>query len=165
MGRIIALRELVRQRRRFKHQHKRVVFTNGTFDILHRGHVEYLQAARRLGDVLIVGLNTDASIRRIKGPRRPVNPGKDRGIVLAALACVDFVCFFDRDTPYEMIKALVPDVLVKGADWTTDAIVGKDIVEKSGGVVRRIRLTKGRSTTNTIKRVLKAYCPDGNAGE
>jgi D-beta-D-heptose 7-phosphate kinase/D-beta-D-heptose 1-phosphate adenosyltransferase len=134
-----------------------VVFTNGTFDILHRGHVEYLQAARRMGDVLVVGLNTDASIRRIKGDKRPINPNRDRAAVLAALGCVDYVCMFGDDTPQRLIAALIPDVLVKGADWNANAIVGKDIVESHGGRVRRIRLTRGRSTTNVIQRVLQKY--------
>ena len=164
MGQVVGLRTLSRLRGHLRRQRKRVVFTNGTFDIIHRGHVEYLQAAKKLGDVLVVGLNTDASIRRIKGKGRPVNKNADRGAVLAALGCVDYVCFFGQDTPYTLIKALVPDILVKGADWKVGNIVGKDIVEKHGGVVRTIRLTRGRSTTNTIKRVLKAYCPNSREG-
>ncbi len=140
-----------------------VVFTNGTFDILHRGHVDYLQAARRLGDVLIVGLNTDASIRRIKGKGRPINPTAARAAVLSALGCVDYVCTFSDDTPYKLIRALVPDVLVKGADWKVGDIVGRDVVERHGGVVRTIRLTRGHSTTNTIERILRAYCVQGRA--
>lgn len=157
MGRVIGRAALVDIRKRLKRAGKRVVFTNGTFDILHRGHVEYLQAARRMGDVLIVGLNTDASIRRIKGDKRPINHNRDRAIVLAALGCVDYVCLFGDDTPFRLIGALVPDVLVKGADWSADAIVGKDIVEAHGGCVRRIRLTRGRSTTNVIHEVLSKY--------
>jgi len=150
---------MVQRRRALKRRSKRVVFTNGTFDILHRGHVSYLQAARRLGDVLIVGLNTDASIRRIKGPRRPINPNRDRAAVLAALGCVDYVVFFGDDTPARLIKALVPDILVKGADWKKGQIVGGDVVEAHGGCVRRIRLVQGRSTTNVIQRILDVYCP------
>jgi rfaE bifunctional protein nucleotidyltransferase chain/domain len=157
MGRLIGREALIRIRRKLKRQGKCVVFTNGTFDILHRGHVEYLQAARRLGDILIVGLNTDASIRRIKGDKRPINTNRDRAAVLAALGCVDYVCLFGDDTPQRLITALVPDVLVKGADWSANAIVGKDVVEAHGGSVRRIRLTPGRSTTNVIGKILEKY--------
>jgi rfaE bifunctional protein nucleotidyltransferase chain/domain len=160
MGRVLNVRVLSRLRKGFRQQHKKVVFTNGTFDIIHRGHVEYLQAAKKLGDVLIVGLNTDASIRRIKGRGRPVNGFSDRAAVLAALGCVDYVCSFGEDTPDQLIRALIPDILVKGADWKVEDIVGRDVVERHGGTVRTIRLTRGRSTTNTIKRVLRAYCPD-----
>jgi rfaE bifunctional protein nucleotidyltransferase chain/domain len=157
MGIVLSKQKLVRLRRAFRRQRKTVVFTNGTFDILHRGHVEYLQGAKKLGNILVVGLNTDASIRRIKGNDRPINRNADRAIVLSALGCVDYVCMFGEDTPYRLIQALVPDVLVKGADWSISNIVGKDVVEEHGGIVRTIRLTRGRSTTNTIERVLKAY--------
>jgi rfaE bifunctional protein nucleotidyltransferase chain/domain len=164
MGSVVAIEKLVRRRRALKRAGKTVVFTNGTFDILHRGHVEYLQAARAMGDYLIVGLNTDASIRRIKGKNRPINPNRDRAAVLAALGCVDFVCFFGENTPQRLIARLVPDVLVKGADWKAEDIVGKDIVEAQGGTIRRIRLTAGRSTTNVIQRVLLRYGSSGGAG-
>jgi D-glycero-beta-D-manno-heptose 1-phosphate adenylyltransferase len=161
MGRLVTARALTAIRTRLRRAGRRVVFTNGTFDIIHRGHVDYLIRARRMGDVLIVGLNTDASIRRIKGTRRPINPNADRAAVLAALIPVDYVCFFSGDTPERLIRMLVPDVLVKGADWPVDAIVGKDIVKQRGGVVRTVRLTPGRSTTGTIGRVLAAYgCTD-----
>jgi D-beta-D-heptose 7-phosphate kinase/D-beta-D-heptose 1-phosphate adenosyltransferase len=164
MGKVVGLRNLVRIRRQLKRNGRVVVFTNGTFDILHRGHVEYLAAARALGDVLIVGLNTDASIRRIKGPRRPINRGADRATVLAALASVDYVCFFTGNTPKRIIGALVPDVLVKGADWERESIVGGDVVEAHGGRVCRIRLTPGRSTTRIIERVLRNYSRRRDAG-
>jgi rfaE bifunctional protein nucleotidyltransferase chain/domain len=154
MGSVVAIETLVRRRRALKRNGKTVVFTNGTFDILHRGHVEYLQAARALGDTLIVGLNTDASIRRIKGKGRPVNPNHDRAAVLAGLAAVDYVCFFGENTPERLIRSLVPDVLVKGADWAEGEIVGGDVVRAHGGVVRRIRLTPGRSTTSIIRRIV-----------
>jgi len=157
MGVLLTRAAMQRARQALKNKKKTVVFTNGTFDILHRGHVAYLQAARKLGDCLIVGLNTDASIRRIKGPKRPINPNRDRAEVLAALGCVDYVVLFGDDTPERLIHALVPDVLVKGADWKKGDIVGGDFVEAHGGSVRRIRLTKGRSTTNVIKRVLDVY--------
>jgi rfaE bifunctional protein nucleotidyltransferase chain/domain len=157
MGNVVTVRELEKIRRSLRRARKTVVFTNGTFDILHRGHVEYLAAARALGDVLIVGLNTDASIRRIKGPKRPINRSRDRAIVLAALRAVDYVCLFGDDTPKRLIGRVIPDILVKGADWKADAIVGKDIVEAHGGRVERIRLTPGRSTTNVIQRVLQTH--------
>jgi rfaE bifunctional protein nucleotidyltransferase chain/domain len=157
MGKILAKAAMVQVRRTLRRKGQKVVFTNGTFDILHRGHVSYLQAARKLGDCLVVGLNTDASIRRIKGPKRPINRNRDRAAVLAALGCVDFVVLFGDDTPYRLIKALVPDVLVKGADWKKGEIVGGDVVEAHGGAVRRIRLVSGRSTTNVIQRVLDVY--------
>jgi rfaE bifunctional protein nucleotidyltransferase chain/domain len=154
MGQVVTLTRLAAIRRGLRRRKKRVVFTNGTFDILHRGHVDYLTRARALGDVLVVGLNTDASIKRIKGRGRPVNPQRDRAAVLSALAAVDYVCLFGDNTPARMIRTLVPDVLVKGADWKADQIVGKDVVEAHGGVVRRIRLTRGRSTTSVIERIL-----------
>lgn len=158
MGKILSTAAMVGARTVLRRKGLKVVFTNGTFDILHRGHVSYLQAARKLGDCLVVGLNTDASIRRIKGPKRPINPNRDRAEVLAALGCVDYVVLFGDDTPYTLIKAIVPDVLVKGADWKKGEIVGGDVVEAHGGSVRRIRLVRGRSTTNVIQRVLDAYC-------
>ena len=157
MGKVLSLNALMKARRALRRKNKKVVFTNGTFDIIHRGHVEYLAKSKALGDVLVVGLNTDASIRKIKGPKRPINPNADRAAVLSSLASVDYVCFFGDETPHELISKIVPDVLVKGADWNADAIVGKDVVERHGGVVKTIRLTPGRSTTNVIQRVLNAY--------
>jgi rfaE bifunctional protein nucleotidyltransferase chain/domain len=130
------------------------VFTNGVFDILHPGHVRYLAAARRQGDALIVGINADASVRRLaKGPDRPLNPQHERAEVLAALAVVDAVVIFDEDTPLEVVTALQPDVLVKGADWAADAIVGRDVVEARGGKVVRIPLAEGYSTSAIITRL------------
>jgi D-glycero-beta-D-manno-heptose 1-phosphate adenylyltransferase len=132
----------------------RVVFTNGVFDVLHRGHVEYLTRARALGDLLVVGLNTDASVRRLgKGADRPVNGEADRAYVLAGLAAVDYVTPFDEDTPRELIAALLPDVLVKGGDYTRDTIVGADEVEAAGGRVEVIALVPGRSTSSFLQRV------------
>lgn len=131
---------------------KRIVFTNGVFDILHAGHVTYLAEARALGDVLLVGLNTDASVRRLKGPERPINVEDDRACVLSALRAVDHVVLFDDDTPLEVIRALMPDVLVKGGDYTRDTIVGADDVEAHGGTVCTIPLVEGRSTTAIINR-------------
>ena len=131
----------------------RLVFTNGVFDLLHRGHVEYLFAARALGDALVVGLNTDASVRRLKGPDRPVNAQDDRAFVLAGLACVDAVTLFDDDTPERLIGRILPDILVKGADYRIDQVVGREIVERAGGRVELIPLVEGRSTTRTLQRL------------
>jgi len=130
-----------------------VVFTNGVFDILHRGHVALLVAARGEGEALVVGLNSDASVRRIKGPERPLNRERDRAYVLGALACVDAVVLFDEDTPARLIAALQPDVLVKGADYEPDEIVGADVVTARGGRVVRFPLERGFSTTGLIARV------------
>ena len=134
-------------------QGRQVVFTNGVFDILHPGHVRYLQQARALGDVLIIGLNADASVRRNKGPQRPINHEQERAEILAALECVDCVVIFPEDTPAEIIKAIQPDILVKGADWAEDAIVGRDTVEARGGRVVRVPVEQGHSTTEIIRKV------------
>lgn len=131
---------------------KRIVFTNGVFDLLHPGHVRYLQAARREGDVLIVGLNSDRSVRSNKGPSRPIMPEQERAEVLAALACVDAVVLFDEETPAAIIERIQPDVLVKGADWAADAIVGRDTVEARGGKVVRVPIEEGWSTSAIIER-------------
>jgi rfaE bifunctional protein nucleotidyltransferase chain/domain len=130
-----------------------VVFTNGVFDLLHPGHVRYLTEARRLGDLLVVGLNSDASVRRNKGPQRPIISEAERAEVLAALACVDAVVIFDEDTPAEIVRALQPDILVKGADWPADQIVGRDTVEGRGGRVVRIAVEPGHSTTAILERI------------
>lgn len=130
-----------------------VVFTNGVFDLLHPGHVRYLQEARALGGVLIVGLNADASVRRNKGSDRPINPEGERAEVLAGLACVDAVVIFGEDTPAEIIRTIQPDVLVKGADWPADQIVGRDTVEARGGRVVLMDVEPGHSTTSIIERV------------
>jgi rfaE bifunctional protein nucleotidyltransferase chain/domain len=132
---------------------RRIVFTNGVFDILHPGHLRYLQASRAHGDVLIVGLNSDASVRRNKGPNRPIVPEQERAEVLLALECVDAVSIFDEETPAEIIRAVQPDVLVKGADWPADQIVGRDTVEARGGVVIREAVEAGYSTSAIIEKV------------
>jgi rfaE bifunctional protein nucleotidyltransferase chain/domain len=133
---------------------RRIVFTNGVFDVLHPGHVRYLRDARALGDLLIVGVNSDRSVRALgKAPDRPINPDPERAEVLSALASVDAVVVFDDDTPHAIITALQPDILVKGADWGADAIVGRDVVEARGGRVVRIELAKGYSTTAILERV------------
>ncbi len=136
---------------------RRVVFTNGCFDLLHAGHVRYLAEARNLGDLLVVGLNSDASVRRIKGSRRPINDQSRRAEVLAALACVDLVVVFDEDDPLRLIEALRPDILVKGADWNEADIVGADQVRASGGTVSTVPLAPGVSTTAIIERILERY--------
>ena len=132
---------------------ERIVFTNGVFDLLHRGHVEYLEEARALGDRLVVGVNSDASVRRIKGPERPFVPAAERAGLLAALACVDLAIVFDEDTPERLIHEVEPDVLVKGGDWTPDRIVGREFVESRGGRVLSVPLREGLSTTALIARI------------
>jgi len=132
---------------------KKIVFTNGCFDILHPGHVAYLEDARACGDLLVVGLNSDSSVRRIKGPQRPINRQEDRAIMLAGLASVDYVTFFEDDTPLELIKAVRPHVLVKGGDWTIENIVGADFVMSYGGEVYSLAFREGYSTTALIKRI------------
>ncbi|MCM8813711.1 MAG: D-glycero-beta-D-manno-heptose 1-phosphate adenylyltransferase [Candidatus Omnitrophica bacterium] len=133
---------------------KTVVFTNGCFDLLHAGHVQYLERAKRMGDVLIIGLNSDASIRRLKGSARPIVPQRARAAVVAALGCVDYVTIFTADTPQRLIAALAPDILVKGADWKTADISGADTVRRAGGCVRRVRLREGFSTTQLIRKIV-----------
>ena len=131
----------------------RVVFTNGVFDLIHPGHVRYLQAARALGDVLIVAINSDRSVRAVKGPSKPIVPQDERAEILSALACVDAVTVFDEETPAEIVGLVQPDVLVKGADWAADAIVGRDTVEARGGRVVRIPIEQGWSTTDIVERI------------
>ena len=135
---------------------QRIVFTNGVFDLLHPGHVRYLQEARALGDLLIVGLNADESVRRNKGPERPLTPQHERAELLAALACVDAVVIFAEDTPADIIRLIQPDVLVKGADWAADAIVGRDTVEARGGKVVRVPVEPGYSTTSIVEKIRTA---------
>lgn len=136
---------------------KRVVFTNGCFDLLHAGHVKYLQKARSLGDLLVLGLNSDASVRRLKGKLRPLIGEDERAHILAALDCIDYVAIFDEDTPLELITALKPDILAKGGDYTVDGVVGKDVVEAYGGRVELVSFVDGKSTTNIIERILERY--------
>ncbi len=133
---------------------RRVVFTNGCFDILHPGHADLLARARARGDLLVVGVNSDASVRRLKGPTRPVNPLAERMFVLAALACTDFVTGFGEDTPLELIREVRPEVLVKGGDWSVENIVGRDVVQGLGGEVLSLPLLPGYATTDLIQRIL-----------
>ena len=155
-GRYLTLEEMIAERQRLKAAGKRLVFTNGCFDILHLGHATYLSWARAQGDALVVAINTDASVRRNKGPKRPIVGQDDRAALLLALRCVDYVILFDEDTPERVIAAIVPDVLVKGRDWAGN-VVGSDIVEAAGGEVRLADLVAGRSTTGIIERVLDVY--------
>jgi len=158
MGKVIAIAELKKIRADLRKQHKSVVFTNGVFDIIHRGHVEYLQKAKTLGHVLIDGVNTDKSVKRIKGYKRPIVGENDRAVVLSYLSVVDFVCLFDEDTPFNLISEIIPDILVKGADWDLDKIVGRDVVEKNGGKVTTIEFVENRSSTNIIETIIDRYC-------
>lgn len=151
-----SLQKLLRILQKFRRQKRKVVFTNGTFDYLHAGHVRYLNKARRSGDFLVVGVNTDRSVKSYKGPLRPINPQEDRVEVLSSLACVDFAILFDEPTPIGLILKIKPDVLVKGADWKKSQIAGAKEVESWGGRVQRIPMVEGRSTTAIIKRISAA---------
>lgn len=150
---VISLDAGVRLSEQLRAAQKRVVFTNGVFDLLHPGHVRYLQAARAEGDALIVGVNSDRSVRAIKGPSRPITPERERAEILSALACVDAAIVFDEDTPAEIIGQIQPDVLVKGADWAGDAIVGRDAVKARGGRVVRVPIEHGWSTTTIVAAI------------
>ena len=132
---------------------KKIVFTNGCFDILHVGHVRYLEEAKNQGDLLVIGLNSDASIQKLKGSERPIIEQESRAELLLALKSVDYVCVFTEDTPYELIKAVQPDVLVKGGDWPVDQIVGSDLVLKAGGEVKSLQFVTGKSTTNIVEKI------------
>ena len=154
---IMTLDGIVAARQRLRHEGKRLVFTNGCFDLLHAGHVRYLNQARGLGDALAVAVNSDRSVRILKGAGRPILPEDERAEVIAALGCVDLVCIFDDLTPQHTIDAIVPDILVKGADWEISDIVGRDTVEKAGGSVLSIPLVEGTSTSAIINRILSQF--------
>lgn len=162
MGSLHELSELLAWRAACREKGLSVVFTNGCFDLLHAGHVRYLNAAREEGDRLVVGLNSDGSVRRLKGPGRPVTSQGERAEVLCALAAVDAVVIFAEDTPFELISALTPDVLVKGGDWAPEAVVGREHVLASGGRVLTIPVLEGRSTSRILNR-LGGGCPPGPA--
>ncbi|MCJ7508873.1 MAG: D-glycero-beta-D-manno-heptose 1-phosphate adenylyltransferase [candidate division Zixibacteria bacterium] len=157
MGQVVKLDRLIGIRGKARKARKKVVFTNGCFDILHRGHIDFLKKAKGLGDILIVGLNTDSSVKKIKGKQRPIISQNDRAEILANLLPVDYVCLFNEETPIKLISALVPDILVKGRDYKKNEIVGKDIVESKGGKVIRIKLVQGKSTKSIINTVLNRY--------
>jgi rfaE bifunctional protein nucleotidyltransferase chain/domain len=146
-------RELPLPRRRGK----AIVFTNGCFDIIHAGHVRYLSKAKELGDILIVGLNSDSSVKKIKGDMRPIVPQRERAEVLSAIEVIDYIVIFNESTPIKLIEAIEPDILVKGADWAGHSIVGGDIVKAKGGRVTRVRLSREKSTTNIIKKILELH--------
>ena len=157
MGRVVSLQELKPIIDDLRRRGGKVVFTNGCFDILHAGHVQYLKEAKSLGDILIVGINSDSSVKAIKGEKRPIIPQDERVEVLSALECVDYVVLFDDPTPLRLIEEIGPDVLVKGEDWERDKIVGKEVVERRGGEVKRVPLKEGVSTTGIIERICRLY--------
>ncbi|MCB0361861.1 MAG: D-glycero-beta-D-manno-heptose 1-phosphate adenylyltransferase [Bdellovibrionales bacterium] len=138
-----------------KRKGNKLVFTNGCFDLLHVGHIRYLKEAKSLGDILVVGLNSDSSVKGLKGELRPVQNEQDRGEILAAIECVDFVCLFDEATPLRLIQNINPDVLVKGGDWPIDKIVGADHVQKQGGLVKTLQFVSGRSTSLIMQKIVQ----------
>ncbi|HZK77037.1 MAG TPA: D-glycero-beta-D-manno-heptose 1-phosphate adenylyltransferase [Candidatus Kapabacteria bacterium] len=144
-------------RERLRETGKTLVFTNGVFDLLHAGHASYLREARNAGDALIIGLNSDASVRAIKGPNRPIQKEADRALVLSSLKCTDAVVIFEEETPLEILRFLLPDILIKGADYSKETIVGADVVEANGGQVLTIPLSEGRSTSGIVERILERY--------
>lgn len=148
--------DILTEVKKLKSEKKRIVFTNGCFDILHKGHVAYLQAAKSLGDILIVGMNTDDSVKRLKGSERPVNSLEDRAFVLSSLRSVDYVVPFDEDTPLSLIESIMPDILVKGGDYTIDTIIGAKEVIAHGGAVEIIPFVEGKSTTSIIEAIKKS---------
>lgn len=154
---ILSREQIKKIRAELKAENKKVVFTNGCFDLIHSGHVDYLLKARQLGDILIVGLNTDDSVRRIKGDKRPILKQDERAFIVSNLKPVDYVTFFDEDTPAEIIADLIPDILVKGADWSIDNIVGRDVVEANGGEVKTIEFVNDQSTSKIIQTILSRY--------
>lgn len=154
---ILSLDEFLAVRKQLNMQNKKLVFTNGCFDILHAGHVDYLNQAKQKGDKLVVALNTDQSVRNIKGEHRPIISQEERAFIISNLKSVDYVTFFDEDTPKEIIEKLIPDVLIKGTDWSLEHIVGRDIVEKNGGEVKTIEFITNQSTSKIIDKILKLY--------
>jgi len=154
-GKIKGIATITRIASRLRKTGKKVVFTNGCFDIIHKGHLDLLKKAKALGEVLIVGLNSDSSVKKIKGATRPITGEKNRAFVLSCISFVDYITIFSQPTPLEIIKAVKPDILVKGGDWKVDDIVGGDFIDKRGGKIISIPLTKGYSTSNIIERVYK----------
>jgi len=157
MSTSISLSELKAIRLKLKASGKKVVFTNGVFDLIHSGHVDYLSKAKKLGDVLIVGLNSDDSVKRIKGDKRPILKQEERAFVLSNLKPVDYVVFFNEDTPEKLISEIIPDILVKGADWAVEKIVGREIVEKNGGKVINIEFINDQSTSKIIDLIVNRF--------
>lgn len=154
---VISLKRLTEELKAKRKRGKKIVFTNGCFDIIHAGHVRYLFKARALGDILVVGLNSDSSVRAVKGETRPIVPQNERAEVLSALTPVDYIVIFNDPTPIRLIREIKPDILAKGADWAAKDIVGGGIVKENGGKIARINLVKGRSTTNIIKKILTLH--------
>jgi D-glycero-beta-D-manno-heptose 1-phosphate adenylyltransferase len=152
-----SLSKLKSIRLKLKAEGKKVVFTNGVFDLIHAGHVDYLSKAKKLGDVLILGLNSDDSVKRIKGDKRPILKQEERAFILTNLKPVDYVIFFDEDTPEKLISEIIPDILVKGADWSVEKIIGKDVVEKNGGKVMNIEFVNDQSTSKIIDLIVKRF--------
>ena len=150
-------KELLRIAKNLKAKGKRIVFTNGCFDLLHLGHVRYLEEAKALGDVLVVGVNSDSSVRKLKGPKRPILRERERTEILSGLGCVDYIVIFNEADPLKLITSLKPNLLVKGGDWTREQIVGREVVERSGGELVIIPFVKGASTSNVISTILKRY--------
>jgi rfaE bifunctional protein nucleotidyltransferase chain/domain len=150
-------KELLRIVKDLKTKGKRIVFTNGCFDLLHRGHIRYLEMAKSLGDVLVVGVNSDSSVRKLKGPKRPILPEAERTEILSGLGCVDYITIFNEVDPLKLITSLKPNLLVKGGDWTREQIIGREIVERSGGELVIIPFVKGASTSNVIDTILKRF--------
>mgnify|MGYP006388123723 FL=1 len=157
MSNIKSRKEIKEIRTQLKREGKKVVFTNGCFDLIHSGHVDYLIKAKEMGDVLILGLNTDSSVKRIKGDKRPILKQDERAFILSNLKPVDYLTFFEEDTPGEIINDLIPDVLVKGADWAIDKIVGREVVEVNGGEVQTIQFVNDQSTSNIIKIIKERF--------
>lgn len=157
MSNIKSNKEIKEIREQLKKQNKKVVFTNGCFDLIHSGHVDYLVKAKEMGDVLILALNTDESIKRIKGDKRPILKQDERAFIVSNLKPVDYVTFFNEDTPAEIIGELIPDILVKGADWSIDKIIGREIVEANGGEVKTIKFVNDQSTSKIIKIINERY--------
>jgi rfaE bifunctional protein nucleotidyltransferase chain/domain len=157
MSSTVSISEIKAIRSKLKAQDKKVVFTNGVFDLIHSGHVDYLSKAKKLGDVLIVGLNSDNSVKRIKGDKRPILKQEDRAFILSNLKPVDYVIIFDEDTPAKLISEIIPDILVKGADWAVEKIVGKEAVEKNGGRVMNIEFVNDQSTSKIIDLIVKRF--------
>jgi D-beta-D-heptose 7-phosphate kinase/D-beta-D-heptose 1-phosphate adenosyltransferase len=157
MSNIKSRKEIKEIRAHLKREGMKVVFTNGCFDLIHSGHVDYLVKAKEMGDVLILALNTDASVKRIKGEKRPILNQDERAFILSNLKPVDYVTFFEEDTPADIISDLLPDVLIKGADWTIDKIVGREVVEANGGEVKTIQFVNNQSTSNIIKIIKERF--------
>ena len=155
-SKIVKLPTLKKKIAQLRKRRRRIAFTNGCFDILHSGHISYLQKAKRANRILIVGLNSDRSVRKIKGPARPIMKEKERAFILSALQCVDYVTLFNEETPTKLIESLKPDILIKGADWKKKGIVGSESVRANGGVIEYINFISGYSSTDVIKRIAKS---------